>query len=75
MLGLTLQGSASPHELAGIAETAGLKPTSPALVDDSYAWLEVDGLVSPDAAAITAIANATGIADIRVLGGYAVPLA
>tara|TARA_R110002096_G_scaffold56840_11_gene144738 strand:+ start:139 stop:972 length:834 start_codon:yes stop_codon:yes gene_type:complete len=75
VLGLTLQGSASPHELAGIAETAGLKPTSPALVDDSYAWLEVDGLVSPDAAAITAIANATGIADIRVLGGYAVPLA
>lgn len=75
VLGLTLDADIAPGLLMGAVESAGWKLAEPPLVAGNLAWVAVEGLVVPDAPSLAALAATPGIVDVRVLGGYAVPLA
>jgi hypothetical protein len=74
-VGLALQTPASAPEIAGLVEAAGLAAAEPPLTSGAFAWIEINGLIEPDAPALKAMAALPNVADTRVLGGYAVPLA
>ncbi len=75
ILGLTLEASAISATVMGAVEAAGLKLASEPLLADCHAWVEVEGLIAADSPALALLAATPGIVDVRVLGGYAVPLA
>lgn len=75
VVGLALQTPASAPEIAGLVEAAGLAVAEPPLTSGAFAWIEINGLIEPDAPALKAMAALPNVADTRVLGGYAVPLA
>lgn len=75
ILGLVLDTEMSAGALMGAVESAGWKLAGPPLSSGCHVWVEVEGLAAPDAPALAALAATPGIVDVRVLGGYAVPLA
>jgi len=75
VLGLALDDAASAGAVMGALESAGLKLANAPLLADTHALAEVEGLVAADAPALAQLAATPGVVDMRVLGGYAVPLA
>jgi chorismate mutase len=75
ILGLTLSPAATTGAVMGWVEGAGLTLAGEPLLADCHAWAEVEGLIAADAPALASLTATPGIVDVRVLGGYAVPLA
>jgi chorismate mutase/prephenate dehydratase len=74
LLGLRLKQPASPPEIVGLAEAAGLRVEGEPIVSGPLALIETKGLIEqsmPSLAALTALPN---VIQTRTLGGYAVPL-
>ncbi len=75
VLGLRLTEPASAPEIRAMAEAAGLRLIGQTLVSGSFAWIETSGLLDSAGAMLAALAARPNVTDIRVLGGYAMPLA
>ncbi|MCB9929566.1 MAG: hypothetical protein H6844_09150 [Alphaproteobacteria bacterium] len=75
VLGLTLDAGGAAVAAMGALEAAGFRPVGAPLVAGCHVWAEVEGLVDADAPALRAVAATPGMVDVRILGGYAVPLA